>query len=120
MSFRTSSSIASLVVSTQDVLIANYEPTVSVGIPVNVETGPNFAQGTFNDASTTNVVITTGDVVLPPIYSGPLLYPALTEEEQNDESSTEEGPVIVPEEQAELDALFGDLGSSLQDELLVV
>jgi len=44
----------------------------------------------------------------------------LIKEEPDEESLTEEAPVIVPEEQAELDALFGDLGSSLQDELLAV
>jgi hypothetical protein len=118
--FLPAAASASLVASTQDVLISHYdEPTVSVGIPGNVETGPNFAQGTFNDdASTTNVVRTTGDVVLPPIDSGPLLYPVPSEEEPDDESLMEEAPVIVPEEQAELDILFGDLGGSLQDELL--
>jgi hypothetical protein len=44
----------------------------------------------------------------------------LTEEEPNDESLTEEAPVIFPEEQAALDTLFGDLDGSLQDELLAV
>ena len=67
----------SLVVSPQDVLIDNYAPTVSIGIPGNFETGPNFAQNTFNDASTINVDTTTGDVVLPTSISGPILYPAL-------------------------------------------
>jgi hypothetical protein len=111
---------ASLVVSTQDVLIANYEPTVSVGIPGNVETGPNFAQGTFTYESTTNVVTTTGDSVLPTIYSVPLLYPVPSEEEQPDGLLTKEASVIIPEEQAKLDSLFRDLGGSLQDELLAV
>ena len=119
--FLPAAASASLVVSTQDVLIAHYdEPVVSVVIPVNVETGPNFAQGTFNDASTTNVVTTTGDVVMPPIYSAPLLYPALIEEESDDEALAEEAPIIVPEEQAELDTLFGDLDGSLHEELLAV
>ena len=49
-----------------------------------------------------------------------ILYPALIKEEQDDEILTEDAPVIVPEEQAELDTLFGDLGGSLQDELLTV
>jgi hypothetical protein len=57
---------------------------------------------------------------MPPIYSGPLLYPALIEEEQPDEILTEEAPVIVPEEQAELDTLFGALDGSLHEELLAV
>ena len=119
--FLPAAASASIVGSTQDVLIANYdEPRVSVGIPGNFETGPIFAQGTFNDESTTNVVTTTGDVVLPTTISAPLLYPVLTEEEPDDESLVEEAPVIVPEEQAELDTLFGDLGGSLQDELLTV
>jgi hypothetical protein len=39
--FLPAAASASLVVSTQDTLIANYdEPTVSVGIPGNFETGP--------------------------------------------------------------------------------
>ena len=119
--FLPAAASASLVVSTQDTLIANYDaPAVSVGIPGNVDTGPNFAQDTFNDASTTNVVTTTSDVVLPTTVSGPLLYPALTEEESDDEALAEEAPVIVPEEQAELEILFGDLDGSLQDELLTV
>jgi hypothetical protein len=117
--FLPSAASASIVVSPQEILIAD-EPAVTVGIPVNFETGPNFAQGTFNDASTTNVFTTTGEVVLPAIDSTPLLYPALIEEELDDETLTEEAPVIVPEEQAELDALFGDLDGSLQDELLAV
>jgi hypothetical protein len=118
--FLPAAASASLVVSTQDVLIANYEPTVSVGIPGNFETGPNFAKGTFNEESTTNVVTTTGEVVLSPINLAPLLYPVLTEEEPDDETLTEEAPVIASEEQAELDILFRDLGGSLHDELLDV
>jgi hypothetical protein len=119
--FLPAAASTSIVVSTQDVLIANYDDTaVSVGIPGNVETGPNFAQGTFNDVSTTNVVTTTSDVVLPTTVSAPLLYPTLNEEESDDETLTEDAPVIVPEEQAELDTLFGDLDGSLLDELLAV
>ena len=38
----------------------------------------------------------------------------------DDESPTEEDPVIIPEDQADLDSLFGDLDGSLQDELLTV
>jgi hypothetical protein len=119
--FLPAAASASLVVSTQDTLIANYDaPAVSVSIPVNFETDPNFAQGTFNDASTTNVFTTTGDVVLPTTILGPILYPALIKEEQDDEILMEEAPVIVPEDQAELDTLFEDLNGSLQDKLLAV
>jgi hypothetical protein len=119
--FLPAAASASVVVSTQDVLIANYdEPILSVRNPDNFETGPNFAQDTFNDANTVNVVTTTGDVVLPPFNSAPLLYPVLTEEEQPDEILTEEASVIISEEQAELDTLFGDLDGSLQNELLAV
>ena len=117
--FLPSAASASIVVSPQEILIAD-EPAVTVGIPVNFETGPNFDQGTFNDASTTNVFTTTGDVVLPTTISAPLLYPVLTEEEPDDETLTEEAPIIIPEEQAELDSLFGDMDGSLQDELLTV
>jgi hypothetical protein len=100
--FLPASASASLVVSTQDVLIANYdEPAVSVGIPGNFKSSPNFTQGTFNDdASTVNDATTTGDVVLPSIDSGPLHNPVLVEEEPADESSVKDVPVIVPEEQA--------------------
>jgi hypothetical protein len=45
-----------------------------------------------------------------PLASRPLraiLYPALIKEEQDDEILTEDAPVIVSEEQAELDTLFG-------------
>jgi len=44
----------------------------------------------------------------------------LIKEEPDEESLIEEAPVIVPEEQAELDTLFGDLGGSLHEELLEV
>jgi hypothetical protein len=119
--FLPAAASASLVVSTQDILIANYdEPVVSVSIPGNVEIGPNLAQDTFNDERRTNVATTTGDVVLPTTISGPLLYPVLTKEEPDDDTLTKEFSVIVPEEQAELDTLFGDLDGSLQDELLAV
>ena len=91
--FLPAAASASLVVSTQDILIANYdEPAVSVGIPGNFETGPNFALGTFDDARTKNVVTTTSDVVLRPIDSGPQLYPSLTKEEAAEETLIEEAP----------------------------
>ena len=71
------------------------------------------------DAGTTDST-STQDVVLQPINSARLLDPALTEEEPDDESSTEEDPAISSEDQADLDSLFGDLDGSLLDELLAV
>jgi hypothetical protein len=72
------------------------------------------------DPSSSSDSTTTQDVVLPPINSAPLLKPVPSEEEPADEMLMEEAPVIIPEEQAELDTLFGDLDGSLQDELLTV
>jgi hypothetical protein len=123
--FLPAAASASFVVSTQDVLIDNYDETSTAsaadGTVVLVRDSSALASPSASrhfDAM--NAARTTGDFVLPPIDSAPLLYPVLTKEEPDDESLVEEAPVIVPEEQAELDTLFGDLGGSLQDELLTV
>jgi len=71
------------------------------------------------DTDTTDATATQDDV-LQPVNSASLLGPALTEEEPADETPTEEDPAILPEDQTDLDSLFGDLDGSLQDELLTV
>ncbi len=46
--------------------------------------------------------------------------PAWIEEEPDDESSTEDDTEVLPEEQADLDSLFGGLDGSLLEDLLAV
>jgi hypothetical protein len=62
-------------------------------------------------------------LTLGPSINQPTLLivdPALTEEELDDESSQEDDTAIIPEDQTDLDALFGDIDGSLQEDLLAV
>jgi hypothetical protein len=113
--FLPAAASASLVVLTQDVLLANYDdPAMHVGIL------GNFASSTLSattstsspDSSSTSDSTTTQDVVLPPINPAPLLEPALTEEEPADELPTEDDTKIVAAGDTNLDAFFKDLDGS--------
>ena len=74
----------------------------------------------MSDIGTSDSTSTETPIIQPTDPTLLLVVPAWAEEEPDDETLTEEDPVIIPKDQTDLDALFGDLKGSLQEELLTV
>ena len=75
---------------------------------------------TSTDTSTSDSTSTDSTITQPTDPTLLIVNPVPTEEEPDDESSTQDDTAILPEDQADLDSLFGDLEGSLQEELLTV